>query len=193
MLISSTNLLIGSPRIKRAPSANERRIMRQVMRLPQVQTITAQELKNKTESTANYGNPEKCGSVVVNVLGKKYYDDCSIKGSICVPLYDLCKEAKVWEQRGWHKSKEFIVYCALDECDASEKAFYMLKGMGFEKVLAYEGGIREWHLLGYPTAGECSFDYLQQDWVPETRSCVCFMCEMTMDDVKQGIMPKNFR
>jgi rhodanese-related sulfurtransferase len=93
--------------------------------------------------------------LIVNVLGKRYYEDARIKGSISAPLRILVDVAKSWD-----KKKEIIVYCACRECDASAKACKMLKAMGFENVVAYEGGIREWYKKGYPCEGACKLDYL---------------------------------
>lgn len=170
------------------------RMITRSLRLTEIATITAADLKKKIEALANIEDHEKCDVVMVNVLGKKYYDDCHIKHSICVPLYDIIEEAKKWADKGWDKSKEFVIYCAIDECDASEKAFRILRDMGFAKLFAYEGGIREWHLLGYPTGGACSFDYLQPDWQPEEHRCICTgICQMTLNDIQNGIMPQQFK
>lgn len=146
-----------------------------VARLPQVQVLTALQLKDMLAANGGVADGEQTDLVIVNVLGKNLHDDCHIAGSINVPLtqWGFCAVAKEWEAKGWHTSKTFVVYCALHECDASEKAYYMLKGMGFNNVFAYEGGIREWHLLGYPTTGPCSFDYLKPDFILESRSCIC--------------------
>lgn len=96
--------------------------------------------------------------LIVNVLGKKYYDDAHIKGSINAPLRKLDVIAQSWD-----REQEIVVYCACKECDASEKAFGILARMGFTRVLAYEGGIREWWKLGYPCEGPCAMDYLREE------------------------------
>ncbi len=136
-----------------------------MFRLPTIDTITAQDLKALIESSSNYNDVDNCDFVVVNVLGPNLFADCHITGSVHAPLDQLCKIAPTWEEKGWNKNKTIIVYCALDECDASAKAYYMLRGMGFEKVRAYEGGIREWYQLGFSCEGPCSFDYLRNvEW-----------------------------
>lgn len=108
--------------------------------------ITAEQLLKKIN---------RSNILVVNVLGKRYYDDARIKGSISAPLRILTDVAKSWD-----KNKEIIVYCACRECDASAKAYRILKEMGFAHVIAYEGGIREWYKKGYPCEGSCKLDYL---------------------------------
>ena len=100
-----------------------------------------------------------CNDVlVVNVLGKRFWEDARIKGSICAPLKELEKEAQKWD-----KNQKIVVYCACKQCDASAKAFNLLKKMGFKKVLAYEGGIREWYRTGLPCEGPCKYEYLMRD------------------------------
>lgn len=93
--------------------------------------------------------------LVVNVLGKRFWEDARIKGSICAPLKELEQEAKKWD-----KNQKIVVYCACKQCDASAKAYALLKKMGFKKVLAYEGGIREWYQNGLPCEGPCKYEYL---------------------------------
>jgi rhodanese-related sulfurtransferase len=93
----------------------------------------------------------------VNVLGKMLYDDAHISGSINAPLRFLEEKAKDWD-----KGREIIVYCACYECDASQKACRLLTYMGFNNVLAYEGGIREWFQKGYPCNGPCKESYLRE-------------------------------
>lgn len=100
-----------------------------------------------------------CNDVlVVNVLGRRFWEDARIKGSICAPLKELEQEAKKWD-----KNQKIVVYCACKQCDASAKAYKLLKGMGFKKVLAYEGGIREWYRNQLPCDGPCKYEYLMRD------------------------------
>lgn len=93
--------------------------------------------------------------MVVNVLGRRFWEDARIKGSICAPLKELEQTAGQWD-----KNQKIVVYCACKQCDASQKAYDMLKKMGFRRVLAYEGGIREWYNLQYPCEGPCEYEYL---------------------------------
>lgn len=95
---------------------------------------------------------------VVNVLGRRFYDDARIKGSVCAPLKELETEA-----RTWNRNEKIVVYCACKQCDASAKAYLILKKMGFKRVLAYEGGIREWYRNGLPCEGPCKYEYLMRD------------------------------
>lgn len=114
-----------------------------------VREMSAQEL------LARLNDPKL---LIVNVLGKRYYDDARIKGSVSAPLRILADVAAKWE-----KDQEIVVYCACKECDASEKAFKLLQQLGFTNVWAYEGGIREWWKLNYPCEGPCAMQYLREE------------------------------
>jgi rhodanese-related sulfurtransferase len=92
------------------------------------------------------------------VLGRKYWYDARIKGSISAPLRILATEAQQW-----NKEQEIVIYCACRECDASEKAYKLLAELGFKNLWAYEGGIREWWKLGYPCEGPCVMQYLREE------------------------------
>jgi len=114
---------------------------------PNIPTITAQALQNKMNNDANL--------LVINVLPKNLFDDCHIVGSQSIPLKELIEVVA-----DWPRDQEIIVYCALDICDAGQKAYVLLSCMGFSNVVDYEGGIKEWFQLGYPTSGPANSAYL---------------------------------
>jgi rhodanese-related sulfurtransferase len=95
--------------------------------------------------------------LLINALGVEAFADCSIKGSVNVPLKDLVNYAKNLD-----KNTEIIVYCAHAHCSVSRQAWHTLHKLGFNNVKAYEGGMREWFKLGLPCVGLCKQDYLQQ-------------------------------
>jgi len=113
-----------------------------------METISAEDLKELIEFSANF--------TVVNVLEEEYYKDCHIKGSINAPLSQFQAIAQ-----GWDKTRLIIVYCASSGCSASKKGYDALKKMGFQRVKAYEGGMREWKDKEFNTSGECAMDYLK--------------------------------
>lgn len=115
-----------------------------VENLEKIESITAEELQDKIEHAINL--------TVVNVLDKEFFDDCHIKGSINAPLNHLQTIAKAWP-----KSREIIVYCA--KGITSKKAYKLLKELGFEKVLEYPGGMREWKEKSLNVVGECKVEY----------------------------------
>lgn len=167
------------------PSQNSTSVQENNIRSAPITTMEAQELKTLIEQTDSYNNPDECPFVVVNVLGKKLFGDCRIAGSINAPLDELYLIGQEWEQKNWHTNKTVIIYCALDECDASEKAYYLLSGMGFQHLIAYEGGILEWFKLGYPTDGPCAFDYLKTHALLSCDSCPCLgLCSKSLDELQ---------
>lgn len=111
-----------------------------------IATISAEDLKKKIETNPNL--------VVINVLTKESYDDCHIKGSINIVLTEFEEKAKMLD-----KAKSFVVYCANYECSASRRAFELMRGLGFDNVVAYEGGTEEWRKKGFPTEGACVQSY----------------------------------
>jgi rhodanese-related sulfurtransferase len=113
-----------------------------------VKTITADQLKEKLAATP--------APMVVNVLAKESFEDCSIKGSINVPLADLAEASKTWD-----KAQEIVVYCSGNPCTASKTAYEDLTKMGFTNVVLFEGGMKEWHDKNFDANGECKADYLK--------------------------------
>lgn len=114
---------------------------------PEIPICSAEELASMMEA--------KPDLVVMNVLPENLYNDCHIVGSISVPLKNLVDSVA-----GWDRDTEIVVYCALDVCDAGQKAYVLLTLMGFTNVIDYENGIKEWFQLGYPTAGPAQSSYL---------------------------------
>ncbi len=118
--------------------------------------ISADELKKEIENDSEL--------TVINVLPPSIYNDCHIVGSINVPLKDLVDIVQNWE-----RNKKIVVYCALSECDASEKACILLSCMNFTTVLDYKGGIKEWYQLEYPTHGPAKYEFLHIKSVSTTQ------------------------
>jgi len=117
------------------------------VQLKEVPIICAEDLK-----TAMEANPDLC---VINVLPASIHIDCHITGSMNVPLKELAESVA-----SWNRDKKIIVYCALYECDAGEKAYILLSCMGFTSVTDYSGGIKEWYQLDYPTQGPATYSFL---------------------------------
>lgn len=118
--------------------------------MSEIKTITAADLQDRM---ANWPD-----LLVINVLAKNVYDDCHIPGSMSVPLDQLETFVKDFD-----KAREIIVYCAQYSCPKSRQAYELLTSLGFVRVFAYEGGVREWHAQGYPTKGSCKMDYLKEE------------------------------
>jgi len=99
---------------------------------------------------------------VVNVLSKDLYDDAHILGSEHVNFSDVQKEAQ-----SWNKEDVIVFYCSNFQCQASGEAARQVKALGFEHVMAYEGGMAEWYQLhkagdaDYAFEGPATQGYLQ--------------------------------
>ncbi|MCL4360806.1 rhodanese-like domain-containing protein [Candidatus Dependentiae bacterium] len=95
--------------------------------------------------------------LLINVLSKESFEDCHIPGSVNVSLNNLKRYAEKLD-----RNIEIIVYCASYQCSASRQAWQILDELGFEKVKAYEGGIREWYQHGLPVEGVCKAEFLNE-------------------------------
>ena len=80
-----------------------------------------------------------------NVLTDDYFKGEIIPGSRRVPLDRVGREAS-----GLSKDAEIVVYCAGPSCPQSRLAAEKLGALGFDRVLAYEGGIEQWKSAGHP-------------------------------------------
>ena len=105
----------------------------------EIKQISVTELQKKLDDP---------NTIIVNVLAQNYYDDCHIKGSICIPLAELKNRAQELD-----KNKNIVVYCASYSCPASKEAYKLLHSLSFENLVAYEGGTKEWKEKKLPTEG----------------------------------------
>jgi rhodanese-related sulfurtransferase len=96
-------------------------------------------------------------AMVINVLDRKYAEDCRIKGSIAVPLNELEKFVE-----SMPRETQIIVYCARYTCPLSREAYKKLQQLGFTNIKAYEGGMQEWLAKKLPHEGPCEMDYLTE-------------------------------
>jgi len=87
--------------------------------------------------------------ILIDVRDKADYEAEHIKGSISVPIGELLMRAL----EHWDKDHEVIVYCGSFECPASTKAAKLLDDAGFENVIEYEGGLKDWKMAGFMTDG----------------------------------------
>lgn len=81
--------------------------------------------------------------VLVNVLPRESFRKAHIRTSINIPHEDESFVEDVTKVAGG-KDRTIVVYCASKDCDASPKAARKLDEAGFERVLDYEGGTRDW-------------------------------------------------
>lgn len=99
---------------------------------------------------------------LINVLSSEKYQDCRIPNSVNVSLPELKDYVESLD-----KFIPIVVYCSNYACTASTQAWHILYGLGFENVLAYEGGMAEWYQKGYPAEGACLLPYLQERVEPQ--------------------------
>lgn len=110
---------------------------------------SAQEIEKKEEAQVHKG------LVVINVLDKKLFDDCHIKGSINIPVEDVAQCEKCID-----KEAQVVVYCSNYLCSSSDYVARKLKENGFKNVAVYAGGTAEWYQKGLPVEGPHESAYL---------------------------------
>jgi rhodanese-related sulfurtransferase len=107
-----------------------------------VRSINRDELRKKLR--------ESPGRVVlVDVRERADYERAHIKGAISIPISELSMRIG----NDYSKDVEIIVYCGSFECTLSTKASETLLNMGYENVLEYEGGLKDWKTAGFLTEG----------------------------------------
>ncbi|MBX7074850.1 MAG: rhodanese-like domain-containing protein [Pirellulales bacterium] len=100
-----------------------------------MKTISTDELKIMRDKNA--------GLTLVDTLPAESFEATRIPGAISVPLDRSDFVARV-EQESGGKDQPVVVYCASQECDASEKAARRLEIAGFTAVSRYTGGFDAW-------------------------------------------------
>ncbi len=86
---------------------------------------------------------------LVDVLPKESYAREHIKGALSIPLDQIEKEAvKILK-----KDDLIITYCASFECPASTKAAEKFIALGYQNVLDYKGGLKDYKQANLPMEG----------------------------------------
>lgn len=104
---------------------------------------------------------EKPKLILLNVLGKQFFDDCHIAPSSAqvlstvVEFEDLDSFADTLD-----RSIPVVLYCSNYQCTASGSGAALLHRKGFSSVYVYEGGMAEWKQKGLPVEGPCTEKYL---------------------------------
>jgi rhodanese-related sulfurtransferase len=103
--------------------------------------ITREELTNMVSSGQRFK--------LVDVLDKGHYEKEHIPGAISLPLNEIEKKAaKVLK-----KDDTIVVYCASFDCQASSDAAEKLISMGYQNVLDYKGGLKDYKEANLPLEG----------------------------------------
>jgi rhodanese-related sulfurtransferase len=99
--------------------------------------INAQELKQKMDNKEDF--------ILIEVLLPELYEQWHIPGAINIPADDM----KDIAPGKLSKEKEIIFYCRSLTCGASDRAADALEEMGYENVIIFRGGKKEWEEKGY--------------------------------------------
>lgn len=86
---------------------------------------------------------KKDNLTVVNVLPEEQFRHRHIPQSDNIPISEAGFADKVAEKAGG-RDQPVVVYCANEECDASEKAAKRLDQAGFAEVYDFTGGMDAW-------------------------------------------------
>ncbi|MFA5117242.1 MAG: rhodanese-like domain-containing protein [Candidatus Omnitrophota bacterium] len=102
---------------------------------------------------------------LVDVLPRESFENEHIKGALSIPLNDIELKAA-----GLLKKTETIVtYCGSFDCSASTKAAEKLLLMGYQAVLDYKGGLKDYKEANLALEGK--LHEVDQDVCAE-----CMMC-----------------
>lgn len=100
--------------------------------------------------------------LVINVLNKNTFNDCSIQGSVHIGVHQLQQYARNMLKKGrWAFNSKIVVYGAGADCSVSGYAYKILQALGFNNVWELAGGIKNWKQKGYPIRGNAQGQYLK--------------------------------
>jgi rhodanese-related sulfurtransferase len=102
------------------------------------------DTKNLTEMQR-----QKDDLAIINVLSPEHFHHRHIPGSLNVPVTEADFAEKIESTVG-DRDEPIVLYCANEECDASEKAAAKLDAAGFREVYDYAGGMAAWEKAGRP-------------------------------------------
>ena len=77
----------------------------------------------------------------VDARAEEFYEDGHIPNAICFDDFDLLVE-KLENTIGM--DDQFIVYCSDSDCGSSEDLSYELQSYGYNNILLFKGGWKEW-------------------------------------------------
>ncbi len=106
-------------------------------------------MKNIDTGKLNEIQEKKDDLAVINVLSPEHFRQKHIPGSANIPVSEPEFIDKVDKLAGG-RDQPVVVYCASEECDASEKAARKLDDAGFKEVYDFTGGMQAWQEAGHP-------------------------------------------
>jgi len=113
--------------------------------MDEFETITAEDLKKKLESDDDF--------VLIDTLGDESFQRAHLPQAVSISAKDDDFVANV-EAAVADTSVPVVVYCASFSCDLSPQAAQDLVNAGFEHVIDYEGGLKDWVESGYELEGD---------------------------------------
>ena len=86
---------------------------------------------------------------IVDVLSKESYAQEHVQGAISIPLDEVEQRAPV----ALKKNEKIVVYCGSFDCQASTRAAEKLERLGYNNVLLYKGGLKDYKEGNLPLEG----------------------------------------
>lgn len=109
------------------------------------ETITSDELKQKLDNQSDV--------LLIDTLGEQSYQRAHLPQAVSISAKDDDFTDRV-AQAVTDKKQEVIVYCGSFSCGLSPQAAQELAEAGFENVVDFEGGLKDWVESGYGLEGE---------------------------------------
>lgn len=139
VLLLALLLLTGASAEAQQPAATNAPAPRAWTNSP-LRVIQAEVLRTMLQRTNDF--------VLVDVMPRLYFRDFHIRGAMCIPEAEIAATV-----RDWPRARRIVLYCLDRECESSRDAARTLLSMGFQDVLQYEGGKREWRQKKYEAVG----------------------------------------
>lgn len=89
------------------------------------------------------------GAQLVEVLGRKEFDEFHLPGAVNIPLKHLAERAGELDPR-----RPVVTYCWDSRCDLSARAAHRLEALGFAEVYDYVASKVDWTANGLPIEGD---------------------------------------
>lgn len=84
--------------------------------------------------------------VILEALPENYYRTGHIPGALQLTPHHVDALA---DRLIPHKDSPVVVYCASDACDYSHVSARRLQKLGYQDVMVYSGGKKDWQELGF--------------------------------------------
>ncbi len=101
--------------------------------------ITRQALKQMMDSDTDF--------VLIDARTHAGYDEEHLPGAVSIPADHLGEHLL----KEYKKDRTIVTYCSSFTCESSTIAAQKLEKFGFNKVIEYKGGLKDWKDAGYPT------------------------------------------